>query len=326
MRYSIAILTDVVAVAACSGQAVSTLPTSAPNVDVVSPPPGVPDRGYDPAVVAIDATDAALCAGVLVAPDVVLTARHCVSLPAGPIECPGEDASAAPPLRPPGSLRIYVGDDVSTAAVRARGRGIRVPALPSICGADVALILLDVPIDDVQPLIIRSTGAAQGDHLRTVGWRLAGRTAAEPRILRDHLLVVGTSPTELELDEAVSGIGGPAIDESTAAVLGIFSRRAADPSRAVYTRADAFATLIEDALAESESAAGSPRGLRKPKKGPADLGANCASAGDCAAGVCVTTSGGLEQYCSRSCSVYDRCPARFRCQRGQSGAQACTKT
>jgi hypothetical protein len=326
MRYSFAFLTDVVAVVACSGQAVSTLPTNAPSVDVVSPPPGVPDRGYDPAVVAIDATDAAFCAGVLVAPDVVLTARHCVSLPAGPIECPAEDASAAPLLRPPGSLRIYVGDDVSTASPRARGRGIRVPALPSICGADVALILLDVPIDDVAPSVIRSTGAAQGDHLRTVGWRLVGRTGTGPRILRDHVLVVSASPNEIELDEAVSGIGGPAIDESTAEVLGIFSRRTADPSRAVYTRADAFATLVEDALADSDAAAGSLRGLRKPKKGPADLGATCASGGDCAAGVCVSTSGGLEQYCSRSCGVYDRCPARFRCQRGQSGAQACTKT
>jgi hypothetical protein len=326
MRSSIAFLVAGAALSACSGQAESTLPSNAPSVDVVSPPPGVPDRGDDPGVVAIDTMGAAFCAGALIAPDVVLTARHCVSLAAGPIACPGEGVGVAPPLRPPASLHIFVGDDVGTAALRARGRGIRVPAVPSICGADVALILLDVPIDDVQPLVIRSTGAAQGDHLRTVGWRLAGRMGAGLRILRDHLLVVSASPSELELGEAVSGIGGLAIDENTAEVLGIFSRHAADPSRAVYTRADAFATLIEDVLAESDSAAQSARGLHKPKKGAADLGANCASGGDCAAGVCVTASGGSAQYCSRSCSTSDRCPARFRCQRGQSGGQVCTKT
>jgi hypothetical protein len=325
MPNSVGLLASLALATACSGQAVSTLPSSAPTIDIVSPPPGVPDRGYDPPVVAIDAADAVVCAGALVAPDVVLTARHCVSLPAGPIACPGEDARPAPPLRAPGSLRILVGDDLSTAALRARGRAVRVPAASSMCGADVALILLDVPIDDVQPFAIRSTGAAQGDHLRTVGWRLAARAGAAPRILRDHLLVADTSPTELELDEAVRGGGGPAIDETTAEVLGVFSRSAADPSRAIYTRADAFVTLIDEALAESESAAASARGLRKPKKGPADLGANCAVGGDCAAGVCVATSGGLEQYCSRSCGTYDRCPARFRCQRSQSGPQVCTK-
>ena len=103
--------------------------------------------------------------------------------------------------------------------------------------------------------------------------------------------MVGASPTELELAEAISGAGGPALDAATAEVLGVFSRSDADPSRAVYTRADAFAALIESALAESESAAASTRGL-KNKKGAADLGANCAAGGDCAAGVCASVPAG----------------------------------
>jgi Trypsin len=323
MHLTIGLLIVAVMVAACSGQAVSTLPTSAPSADVFAPPPGVPDRGDDPAVVAIEGADAAPCAGALVAPDVVLTSRHCVSLPAGSRACP-DDAASPPPLRAASSLRILLGEDVTAAVPRARGRGIRVPAAASPCGADVALILLDVPIDDVQPLAVRSTGAAQGDHLRSVGWRLPGAAGGEPKIVRDHLLVVDASPTELVLAESVTGAGGPAIDETTAEILGFFSRSASDPSRAVYTRADAFVALIEAALAESESSTASTRGLRKPKKGSADLGANCAGGSDCAAGVCVTVSAGLGQYCSRTCGAYDRCPARFRCQRSQSGVQVCT--
>lgn len=332
MHSSIGLVAALALVAACSGQVASGLPGNAPEVDLVAPPPGVADRGYDPAVVAIDAAGAAPCAGVLVAPDVVLTARHCVSLPAAPGACPGEGGGApdAPPLRAPGSLRVLVGDDAATASERARGRDVLVPAVASMCGADIALLLLDVPIGDVQPLVVRSTGAAQGDHLRTVGWRVPVRAGREPKILRDHVLVLGASSTELELAEATAG-GGPALSESTAEVLGVFSRSDADPSRAVYTRADTFAALIESALAESVSAAASTHAL-KPKKGPADLGAACGQGSDCAAGVCVSVSGGSsglesgQQYCSRTCATRDRCPSGFRCQRSQAGVSVCTET
>jgi len=333
------LLRTLVLVSGCSGQATSTLPSNAPTVDVVTPPPGVADRGDDPAVVAIDGLDAPgapPCAGVLVAPDVVLTARHCVSLSVGPIACPSEDAGAPPPLRTPASLRVLVGDDVSTAAPRARGRGILVPAASSMCGADIALLLLDVPIDDIEPLVVRPTGAAQGDHLRAVGWRLPVRGGSAPKILRDHLLVLDASPTELELAEGPIGGGGPVLSETTAEVLGVFSRSGDDPSRAVYTRSDAFVALVGSALAESDSALVSVRGLEKPKKGAVDLGANCVAGGDCAAGVCVSVSAGpgaapggppvLDRYCSRTCGSRDRCPAGFRCQRSQGGLEVCTES
>jgi hypothetical protein len=328
MDTSFALVAALAWVVACSGQtAASSLPSGAPDVDIVAPPPGVADRGDDPAVVAIEAPGAAPCAGALVAPDVVLTARHCVSASAGPSVCPGEDAGVAPSLRVPASLRVLVGDDAATAATRARGRDILVPDAATMCGADIALLLLDVPIGDVQPLVVRSTGAAQGDHLRTVGWRLPVHPGPAPKILRDHLLVLGASATELELAEVAASGGGPAINESTAEVLGVFSRGDADPSRAVYTRADAFAALIESALGESESAAVSTHAL-KPKKGPVDLGANCVVGDECAAGVCVSVSGGPsgQRYCSRTCASHDRCPSGFRCQRSQGGVSVCTET
>ncbi len=326
MATSFARMALLVLVVACSGPSASSiLPSNAPTADVASPPPGVADRGDDPAVVAIDAAEAPLCAGALVAPDVVLTSRHCVSVPTVSNGCPG-DAAVPPPLRAPASLRVRVGEDVVAAPERARGRDIVVPTSPSMCGADIALLLLDVSIDDVQPLVLRATGAAQGDHVRTVGWRLPARVGPAPKFLREHLLVMDASDTELELAEVPVGGSGPALSEATAEVLGVFSRSDDGPSRAVYTRTDAFMALIDSALARSQSAAETTAGLRKAKKGPVDIGAYCAKGTDCAAGVCVSTTGGLEQYCSRTCGSHDRCPSGYRCQRSQSGIQVCTET
>ena len=290
---------------ACSGPSESSiLPSNAPKADVVSPPPGVADRGDDPAVVAIDA-DVPLCAGALVAPDVVLTSRHCVSVPAPPIGCAGDAAGAAvpPPLRAATSLHVRVGEDMVAAPERARGRDIVVPASASMCGADIALLLLDAPIDDVQPLVVGAPGAAPGARRRTVGWRLPAHAGSAPKFLRAHLLVIGASDTELELAEVPAEGAGPALAEATAEVLGIFSRSDDGPARAVYTRADAFMAVIERAVARSQSASETGAGLRKAKKGPVDIGAYCAEGADCAAGVGVSTTGGLEQYCSQTCKV-----------------------
>src|SRR5207249_4339434 len=49
---------------------------------------GVADRGRDPAVVAVDIAGEGLCTGTLVGPNVVLTARHCVSKTVEAVDCP----------------------------------------------------------------------------------------------------------------------------------------------------------------------------------------------------------------------------------------------
>ena len=312
-------------VVACSAAANPHAPTAAPSVDVVAPPPGVADRGANPGVVAIDAGDALPCTGALVAPDVVLTALHCVAILAAPLACsgPGLGAASSPPLRAPDSVRILVGDDMATATERARARDILVPPAAPLCEADIALLLLDQTIDEIAPLVVRATGAAQGEHVRTVAWRRSGARAGATKLLREHVAVLDTTSTELEVGENVlDGGGGPALDEATSQILGVVSRDEGEPSRDVYTRADSFASLIEAALARSWSN-GVARGAKKAKTGPVDMGGNCATGGDCAAGVCVSVPSGAQQYCSRSCGSHDCCPARFQCQRSQEGSEVC---
>jgi hypothetical protein len=309
----------------CSGSPNVPVSAGAPTADVVVPPAGVADRGDDPAVVALEVGDPLPCAGALIASDVVLTALHCVALLGTPVSCAEADAGLeALSLRSPGAIRVLVGDDMITAAEGARGRQIVVPSDARLCGADLALVLLDQPIDAVQPLAVRSTGAARGDHVRTVGFGPDGASTA--KLLRDHVAVLDTAPTELETAEtALDEGGGPALDETTAEIVGVVSRNGGGPFRDIDTRTDAFASLIARALAMSESAPSTSVGTKKVKKGAADMGANCASGSDCAAGVCVSAASGTQQYCSRVCGAHDRCPALFTCQRSQGGDEVCVQ-
>src|SRR5262249_44695120 len=75
---------------------------------------GVPDRGRDPAVVAIEVDSQALCTGTLIAPDVVLTARHCLAETSETVRCPSTTPQVGPE-HAPASLAILTGDNVTLA-------------------------------------------------------------------------------------------------------------------------------------------------------------------------------------------------------------------
>ena len=303
-------------------------PDGAPSTtaDVISPPPGVPDRGYDPAVVAIDVAGRAVCAGALVASDVVLTAHRCLAVTESHPTCP--DGAARIVGEPdPAGLRVLVGDDLEAAEERARGQAVLKPPGDPQCGADLALVQLDTPIDDLRPLTVRATGAAVGDHVRTVGLVGVG-PAALRKLVRDHLLVRAADPSRLWVDEGCYGApGGPAIDESSGEILGIASTSpgppcAAGPAIDEYTRTDAYLGFVRDVVSASPAQSGTPAAaLLREKKGPIDVGANCAAASDCAAGVCVKDQ--AQEYCSRVCSAGDRCPVHFKCKRSGSGRWVC---
>jgi hypothetical protein len=326
-----------VALAACSGEVASpTSPSGAPEANIVDPITGIADPGDDPAVVAIESAGTVVCAGSLIAPDVVLTARHCVLLrppSSAAASSPSSSscaASASEPLGDPATLGVLVGDQGIDALLRAKGRSVLVPAG---CGADIAILLLDRTIDDIEPLVVRSTGVAQGAHVRTVGFEQEPG-ASITKVVRDHVDVVETDMTQFRLREAACeyGCGGPAIDESTAQIVGVLSGAGVPLAKGqggaaiaaagdIGTRADAFLALVTRALAEGAPAhGGAAATTEKTKKGPIDVGANCQSGINCAAGVCVANE--ARQYCSRTCRANDRCPALFRCEKtsGPDGA------
>jgi hypothetical protein len=319
--------------AACSGVDPPAAPAGVGvKADIAPAVQGIPDRGDDPAVVAIDAGGDTPCTGVLVAPDVVLTARHCVWESDGPVVCPAAGPQALRAVAP-GTLRIFTGDDMAVALERAHGVEVAAPPGDLFCGADIALVRIDVPIVDIGPVVVRGTATATGGHVRTVGFgRLVAGTAI--KIVREHVRVEGASREELEVAEAAceGDSGGVALDETTGELVAVGSRRGptCDDASAyeVLTRIDAFFPLVDRVLAPPDG--GSPRALVGPssgaakwKRGPLDMGSACAHGTDCAAGACVQEPS--RRYCSRTCGAHDKCPTKYRCESAGGGAFACVE-
>jgi hypothetical protein len=217
------------------------------------------------------------------------------------------------------TVRVLVGEDVPSAIERARVRAAIVPEGDALCGADIALLALDATIDGVAPLVVHPTGAAVGDHVRSVGY---GRGQ---KLVRDHVAVAATSAREIALAEAPcdTGPGGPAIDEASGQIVGVLSRGGPACTAAdgydVDTRVDVFASLVGAALAAGAPARGTH--LAKPRKSPVDLGATCELGAECAAGACVDYAD--SQYCTRSCGPTDPCPSKDRCMTTQQGFRVC---
>ncbi len=174
-----------------------------------------------------------LCTGTMVAKNLVLTARHCV----GQVN----DAQTAVTNFSPTWLRVYVGQSspqkiVARQAPAAIGKKIFSSSTSSMF-PDIALVLLDRPIENPIAKIRIDGGAKVDEPLTIVGYGLqANGTEPSVRMQRTGKKVLQTYPAEVEgealnpgeftfSEAACSGdSGGPALSATTGAVIGVASR------------------------------------------------------------------------------------------------------
>ena len=241
-----------------------------------------------------------LCSGALVAPNVVLTARHCVSQNlTATVSCDENGKSGngahAGGDEDPASIHVYLGAKPNFGkGAASKGRAIFHPAGGVLCNADIALLVLDTPITSVPTIkvrlsgathtteTVRSVGFGQNDASLPVGTRLRKDNVpvlAVGQALSKSQTPLGSHEFEVGLSICQGDSGGPAISETTGAVIGVVSRGGgcSDDFGHIYTSTIGFGELFTQAFAMAGGAPVDEGGLETATTADRGEGAAAAS-------------------------------------------------
>jgi S1-C subfamily serine protease len=217
-----------------------------------------------------------LCSGALVAPNLVLTARHCVSravtaTPSCDARGRSHNGDHLAEDVDPAAIAIYTGSHVRPDVDTPVARAVRTlhPTGQVLCDADVAFLVLDRPVASSAVLTMRLHAPVEaGDVVVPVGFGGGPLNIVGHKVARSKSTVLATGPSanaatgavlgprEFEVDRATcrGDSGGPAIDVSSGEIVGVVSRGGSCSANGnhVYTRVDAYSRLAAAAFAAAE--------------------------------------------------------------------------
>ncbi len=291
---------------------------------------------------------AATCTGELILPNLVLTARHCVSPVMAPIVCETyTDAMGTHPATI--AMATYAARNFSVTydqVIDATARFVlvnRVLIPPNttgqpLCGRDLAMLELAAPITTIRAIIPRvgirtfvgevftavGYGATSGTGIGSGRRRVrTGLNVTWVGMLRTRTGVLGVTQNEWVGDTGTcqGDSGGPALDE-IGEVFGLLSRGAAGTcDNPLFTRTDSWADWIRSTAIATATAASipAPEWTQPPNPGTAAFGADCRSDDHCVAPYQCLIIGTRRRCAEVDCA---QCPTGWVCGLSQ-GVPAC---